>query len=68
MANDLFRKEVIEKITAPGGLNSYVRVLKPSTWLILTGIVIALAGLIFFTVSTGFPVLELFFGHFSSEN
>jgi hypothetical protein len=68
MTSDLFRKEVIEKITAPGGLNSYVRVLKPGTWLILTGIVIALAGLVFFTVSTGFPVLELFFGYFSDGN
>lgn len=63
MKSDLFRKEAVEKITGPEDLNSYIKVLNPRVWLILLGIIIAVAGLVIFTVSTGFPVWELFFGN-----
>jgi len=63
MKSDLFRKEAVEKITSPEDLNSYVKVLNPRIWLILVGIVIAIAGLIVFTASTGFPIWDLFFGN-----
>jgi len=59
MRNDLFRKEAVEKIAAPEDLNSYVKVLNPRIWLILAAIAIALAGLVFFVISTGYPVWEL---------
>lgn len=62
MKGDLFRKEAVEKITSPEDLNSYVKVLNPRIWLILAGIVIALAGLVIFAASTGYPVWDLFFG------
>jgi len=63
MRNDLFRREAVEKITSPEDLNAYVRVLNPRIWLLLAGIAIALAGLVFFVISTGYPVGELFFGN-----
>ena len=62
MKNDLFRKESVEKLTGPEDLNAYVKVLNPRVWLILAGIIIAIAGLVVFTASTGFPVWDLFFG------
>ena len=63
MKGDLFRKEAVDKITGPEDLNSYVKVLNPRIWLILTGIIIAIAGLVIFASSTGFPVWSLFFGN-----
>ena len=66
MKNELFRKEAVEKITGPEDLNTYVKVLNPRVWLILAGIIIAVAGLVFFAVSSGFPVWDLFFGNTGS--
>ena len=63
MKTELLRKEAVEKITGPEDLNAYVKVLHPRVWLILAGIMVALAGLVIFTVSTGFPVWDLFFGN-----
>ena len=62
MRSSLFRKEAVEKITGPDDLSAYVKVLNPRVWLILAGIGIAAAGLVFFAVSTGYPVWDLFFG------
>jgi hypothetical protein len=60
---ELFRKEAVEKITGPEDLNAYVKVLGPRVWLVLAGIALAVAGLVGFAVSTGFPVWELFLGN-----
>ena len=65
MKKDLFRKEVVEKITSPDGLNEYVKVIKPSVWMILGGIAIAAIGTTFFRIFTGYRVLDLFFGMLS---
>lgn len=62
MKRDLFRREVVEKMSSPEDLNAYVKVLRPQVWLILLGIAIAVAGLIVFVASTGFPVWDLLFG------
>jgi len=62
MSRDLFRKEAVEKITSPDDLNSYIKVLHPRVWLVLVGIGLAIAGLVYFAVSTGYPVWALFFG------
>jgi hypothetical protein len=63
MKNELFRKEAVEKITGPEDLNAYVKVLGPRVWLVLAGIGAAVAGLVIFAVSTGYPVWELFLGN-----
>ncbi len=62
MKTNLFRKEAVERITSPEDMNTYVKVLNPRVWLILGGIVIAIAGITVFVASTGFPVWDLFFG------
>ncbi len=62
LKSNLFRKEVVERITSPEDMNTYVKVLNPRIWLILAGIVIAIAGITAFVASTGFPVWDLFFG------
>ena len=62
MKNELFRKEAVEKITSPEDLNSYVKVLNPRIWLLLLGIGIAVAGLVFFVAASGYPIWSLFFG------
>ncbi len=63
MKNDLFRKEAVEKITGPEDLNSYIKVLSPKIWLILIGVAIAIAAMIIFVVSTGYPIWNLFSGN-----
>jgi len=62
MKSNLFRKEAVDKITSPDDLNTYIKVLNPRVWLLLAGIGIAVAGLVFFALSTGYPVWDLFFG------
>ena len=62
MNKSLFRKEAVEKIAGPEALNAYVKVLNPRVWLILLGVGIAIAGLVFFVLYTGFPLWDLFFG------
>ena len=63
MKNELFRKEAVEKITGPEELNTYIKVLNPRVWLLLVGIAAAIAGLVIFTASTGFPIWDLLFGN-----
>jgi hypothetical protein len=63
MKNELFRKEAVEKITGPEELNAYVKVIHPRVWLILAGVAVAVAGLVFFVASTGFPVWDLLLGN-----
>jgi len=63
MKDNLFRKEAVERITSPEELNAYIKVLNPRVWLILLGVAAAIAGLVVFTASTGFPIWDLFFGN-----
>ena len=42
--SNLFRKKSLERISSPEQLNDYIRVSTPSVWLLLTAIVILLAG------------------------
>ena len=62
MKGELFRKEAVERITGPEDMNTYIKVLNPKVWLVLAGIAIAIAGMLFFAVNTGFPIRELLFG------
>ena len=59
---NLFRQEVVDRIAGPDDLSSYIKVLNPRLWLLLVGIGVAVAGLVFFVLSTGYPVWALFFG------
>ena len=62
MENDLFRKEVKNKIAADGNIDTYVKVLTLRLWLIPLGILIATAGFVYYRLTTGFPLTGLFFG------
>lgn len=42
--SNLFRKKSLERISSPEQMNAYIRVSTPSVWLLLTAIVILLAG------------------------
>ncbi len=42
--SNLFRQKSLERISSPEQLSSYIRVATPSVWLLLTAIVILLAG------------------------
>ena len=42
--SNLFREKSLQRISSPEQLNSYIRVSTPSVWLLLTAIVILLAG------------------------
>lgn len=42
--SSLFRKKSLERISSPEQLNDYMRVSTPSVWMVLTAVVILLAG------------------------
>lgn len=44
MNNELFRKSSMDRLNSPEQLNEYIRVAKPGVWLILTAIILLLAG------------------------
>lgn len=44
MSKSVFRKSSIERVSSPEQLNEYIRVTNPGIWLILTAIVVLLAG------------------------
>ena len=45
-AKQIYRKEVLEKISSPEHLTSYLRVTNPGIWMVLIGVIVLLAGLI----------------------
>ena len=60
MQNSLFRKKSIERVSSPKQLNDRIRVADPGMWLLLTGILLVLAGIcvwgIFGRLNTLLPV------------
>ena len=46
MQNDLFRKKSLERISSPEELHDYMRVTTPRLWMLLTAIIVLLAGFI----------------------
>ncbi len=47
MSGQLFRKSSIERISSPEQLNEYVRVSSPGVWMVLTAVIVLLAGVCF---------------------
>ena len=52
MDNQLFRKKSMERISSPEELHDYMRVTSPRLWMILSAIVILLAGFIVYASTT----------------
>lgn len=46
MAEQLYRKESLERVKSPDALNDYIRVARPSTWLVLAAVLVFLVGVI----------------------
>lgn len=45
MNNSIFRKKSIARVSSPEQLNDYLRVANPSVWMILSAVIILLAGI-----------------------
>lgn len=52
MADQLFRKKSIDRVSSPEQLHDYMRVTSPKLWMILVTILVLLAGFIIFAAST----------------
>lgn len=53
MENPLFRKKSLDRISSPEALHDYMRVTSPRIWMILTAIVVLLAGfLVYASIAT----------------
>lgn len=52
MENQLFRKKSLEKISSPEEMHDYMRVTSPRLWMLLTAIVVLLAGFIGYAATT----------------
>ena len=44
MSEQIFRKKSLERVTSPEDLNAYIQVSSPGIWMVLTAIVLLLAG------------------------
>ena len=44
MENPLFRKKSMERVSSPEQLNDYIRVTSPGVWVVLTAVLVLLAG------------------------
>ena len=53
--NNLFREKSMERLASPEQLNDYLRVTNPSTWIVMTSVIILLVSLILWS---SFAVIE----------
>ena len=44
MGSTIFREKSLEKISSPEQMNDYIRVSSPSVWMVLTAVIVLLAG------------------------
>lgn len=44
MSSTIFREKSLEKIASPEQMNDYIRVSSPSVWMVLTAVIVLLAG------------------------
>ena len=44
MANSLFRKTSLDRVSNPEQLNDYIRVTNPSVWMIMCAVILLLTG------------------------
>ena len=49
MDNQIFRKKSLDQISSPEQLNDYLRVTNPAVWLVLTAVILLLAGVLLWT-------------------
>ncbi|MBQ9420511.1 MAG: hypothetical protein IJU30_01970 [Lachnospiraceae bacterium] len=54
MENSIFRKKSLEQISSPEELNDYLHVTGPSVWLVLTAVILLLAGMLIWSSVASF--------------
>ncbi len=62
MKKELFRKDVVDRITAPEQLRDYIKVVKPGVWCIITGVFLAIISMVAFLAYSDMKIYTLFFG------
>ena len=55
MKNDLFREKTVKQVTSPEQLDDYIRVVSPGVWLMLSGIIVLLLGVLAWAVFGSVP-------------
>ena len=48
--NSIFREKSITRVSSPEQLNDYIRVTKPSVWIVLIALVLLLAGMLAWSI------------------
>ena len=46
----IFRQKSLKRISSPEQLNDYIRVTRPSVWLVLAAVILLLAGIIVWSI------------------
>ena len=52
MPTQLYRKKVMDRLSSPEELNSYLRVTTPAVWVVLSGIILILVGALIWVSAT----------------
>lgn len=48
--SSIFRQKSLDRVSSPEQLNDYIRVTKPSVWLVLLALIVLLAGLLIWSI------------------
>jgi hypothetical protein len=63
--NKIFRKNTLDRISSPEKLNEYIRVSRPSVWIILAAIIVIIAAAAFWAataeISPGLRPIDLLY-------
>ncbi len=57
MENKIFRKKTLEKVSAPNQLNDAIKIIKPSAWFILIGILLTIVAMSIWAFASNVPNL-----------
>ena len=55
MSNGLFREKTLKRVSSPEQLDDYIRVISPGVWLVLSGIIVLLLGVLAWAVLGSVP-------------
>ena len=59
MNTELFRKKTIERISSPEQLNDFIKVARPSVWMVMAAIVILLVGAVVWACVSTIEISEI---------
>ena len=56
--NGLFREKSLQRVSSPEKLDDYIKVVTPGVWLVLTAVIILLAGVLVWASVGNVPVTD----------